>query len=365
MIRKKVLHLSSTNTFTAQVQRICNELPDCDHYVIVSRGGFRSRKSPFALNTWSSFRRIYPERKSSFTCHHVSGLQTYKRLFADADPVFDLLIVYGNAKLPRKLTEIPRVFIQDALAEPVSTDSPKRTPVTHGHLPFPHSSSSGFEDHFELYFVASEGDAQLLESAGIPANRIRVSGVPAFDHLAAFVNRKFRTTPYVLVCTSAIREKGGREDRMAFLEGCRRVACDQKLIFQLHPLEKHRRAVAEIEKVFGKNSEIYLHGSTGELVANCQELISHGAPGLYFALALGKKVHTSVSSVALQRYVPIQNGGNAALLIADILRAQFLEEELEFLPSHRYTKDSRRQSRGAIAHQNPAVKQLDAWAFHE
>ena len=92
----------------------------------------------------------------------------------------------------------------------------------------------------QMYFLASEGDAQLLESAGIPANRLRVSGVPAFDHLAAFVNRKFRTSPYVLVCTSAIREKGGREDRVAFLEGCRRVAGDRKLIFQLHPLEKHR-----------------------------------------------------------------------------------------------------------------------------
>lgn len=365
MIRKKVLHFSSLNTFTSQVQRICNDLPDCDHYVIVSRGGFRSRKSPFALNSCTLIRRIYPEQKASFISPPVSAFQTYKRLFNDADPVFDLLIVYGNAKLPRKLTEIPRVFIQDALAEPVSTDSPKRTPVTHGHLPLPSSSSSGFKDHFELYFLASEGDAQLLESAGIPANRLRVSGVPAFDHLAAFVNRKFRTSPYVLVCTSAIREKGGREDRVAFLEGCRRVAGDRKLIFQLHPLEKHRRAVAEIEKIFGKDSEIFLHSSTGELVANCQELISNGAPALYFALALGKKVHTAVSSGALRRYVPIQNGGNAALLIADILRAQFLEEELEFLPSQRYIKDSRRKNRGAFAYQNPVLKRVDAWAFHE
>ncbi|MCC6753420.1 MAG: hypothetical protein IT266_05490 [Saprospiraceae bacterium] len=365
MIRKNVLHLTGLKTVTLQVNRLCQALPECDHYSLKCRGVQGHKHRLFKPISWTSVQNLHPVEPVVYGSGNAPTETTYERLYVDVDTAFDLILVYGNVKPPRKYAGVPRVFIQEELADPHLLDSGKTKLKSFAHLPLPVGGSVGSDERFDLYFIASEGDAQCLETTGVTFDKIRVSGIPGYDHIAALVSSPVRKFPYSLVCTSPIRETGRAEERMAFLRGCQSIAGDRTLIFQLHPLENHRRAVAEIEKIFGKDTEIYLHGNTGELVANCHELISHSAPSLYFALALGKKVHTAVSPGSLRRFAPVQNGGNAASLIADTLRTRFLEEELEFLPHRRYTKDVRLQNHETFVYQNAGRKWVDAWALHE
>jgi hypothetical protein len=160
-----------------------------------------------------------------------------------------------------------------------------------------------------------------------------ITGIPNFDNIPQFIHNDFPHNDYVLVATSDIRECFRQDDRVAFLERCKLVIGDRKVIFKLHPNEIRERAMGEIKQVFGEDALIYIDGNSNHMIANCQELITQFSTLVYVGIVLGKKVHSYFDLNELYRLVPQQNEATSARRIADICQGymEFKGSGIEFL----------------------------------
>jgi hypothetical protein len=110
------------------------------------------------------------------------------------------------------------------------------------------------------------------------------------------------------------------------------IAGGRKIIFKLHPNEKFGRATREI-RTHAPGAIVYTFGDIGEMIANCDVLVTQYSSVTYIGLALGKEVHSYLDLDELHRILPIQNGGQSAANIAQVCN-ELLNVPVEALKKH-------------------------------
>jgi hypothetical protein len=143
-----------------------------------------------------------------------------------------------------------------------------------------------------------------------------------------------------MVATSDMRETCRFENRIAFIRKAVRIAAGRRLLFKLHPNENPERAYSEIMINTPLDTLNFEDGDAGEMVANCQELITQYSTLAHTGMNLGKKVYSYFDLHELRSLLPVQNGGTSAARIANICR-NHLELDLQSDQPHELLKKDR------------------------
>ncbi|MBK9107151.1 MAG: hypothetical protein IPM92_01905 [Saprospiraceae bacterium] len=216
-MKKKVLHIVGSLNQTKQLHKISLEMPEYDHYFTqyFGEGIFFKWIAESGLVDWtimgtnSAFRK---EQKSYL--QKVQAKYDYRgEQYRDE---YELVFMCSDLMVPAKFYNAKLVFVQEGMTDPVSNKSMLVRKLRLPGWMTGDTSLNGCSNQCDLYCVASEGYAKFFTEMGTDEYKIRVTGIPNFDHAASFINNDFPLRNYVLVCTSDIREVGGKEDRMEF-----------------------------------------------------------------------------------------------------------------------------------------------------
>ncbi len=227
---------------------------------------------------------------------------------------YDLVLTCSDLVVPKNIQGSRLVLVQEGMTDPENLSYHLVT-----KLRFPrwlaHTAATGLSDAYDIFCVASEGYRNLFIAKGVRPDKIRVTGIPNFDHCAAFLNNDFPHRDYVLVATSDRRETYKYEDRRAFIKRAQRIADGRQIIFKLHPNEEPVRARCEVER-YAPGALCFNEGDAAHMTANCSALITRFSSVAYVAVALGKEVHSDIPRARLEHLLPLQNGGRSAANIA-------------------------------------------------
>jgi len=179
------------------------------------------------------------------------------------------------------------------------------------------TSTTGLSDCYDKFCVASEGYKDLFIKKGVNPKKIAVTGIPNFDNCKQYLRNNFPHKNFVLVATSDMRETYKYENRKKFIKKAVKIANGRQLIFKLHPNEFIERAIEEINR-FAPGSIIYSKGTTEEMIANCDVLITRYSSVVYVGLALGKEVYSDFNIDELKELLPLQNEGSSSGNIAQV-----------------------------------------------
>jgi hypothetical protein len=240
---------------------------------------------------------------------------------------YDLVITTTDLIVQRNIRRKPLVLIQEGMTDP---ENLMFHLVKHVGLPryLASTATTGLSDAYQVFCVASEGYRDFFVRKGVRPEKIVVTGIPNFDNSARFCHNRFPHQRYVLAATSDTRETFKRDDRGRFIAHCLEIAAGRPLIFKLHPNENVARSTREIHDL-APHALVLAGGNTGEMVANCDVLITQYSSVAFIGLALGKEVHSYFDVAELRRLLPIQNGGTSHRQIATVCRRL-----LEAAPSH-------------------------------
>jgi hypothetical protein len=256
------------------------------------------------------------------------------------DIEYDLAIMSTDMVVPSSFLSKKMVWVQEGMIDPLT---PIAKLVKKFNLPtfLPGNTSlNGTTNIADIYFAASKGYKKYFNALGTQSEKILTTGVPNFDNIIEMQNLQFEYKDYVLVATSDIRELGGNEDRVDFIKECVKIADGRQLIFKLHPNENYEKAIREIKNNSPEKTLIYNSGSIDPMIAHCHTLITQYSSTVYLGMILGKKIYSYFPIEELEANVPIQNGGNSAEIISEIIR-DFMEYEgnkNEFLAQYQPAK---------------------------
>jgi hypothetical protein len=231
---------------------------------------------------------------------------------------YDLVVTSSDLVMPENIRGAPVVLVQEGMMDPERW-------IYHLVRAFglprwlANTSMTGLSHAYRAFCVASEGYRDDFARKGVDPARMAVTGIPNFDHAAAYLDNPFPMRGYVLAATSCLRETLKYEDRRAFIRRAREVAAGRPLVFKLHPNERAARARREVERD-APEAVVLAEGDTNHMIANCDALVTRYSSVVYVALALGKEVHADVPLDRLRRLLPWQNGGTAAARIAAVCR---------------------------------------------
>ena len=234
---------------------------------------------------------------------------------------YDLVATCSDLVVQKNIRHKKIVLIQEGMTDPenLAFHLVKKIPVLPRWLAG--TSTNGLSHAYQKFCVASEGYRDLFIGKGVDPARIRVTGIPNFDHCERYHDNDFPHKNFVLVCTSDTRETLRYENRKKFIANALRVADGRQLIFKLHPNENHAKASKEISR-WAKEALVYDSGSAEHMIAKCDVLITRFSSTVYVGLALGKEVYSDFPTEQLRRLMPIQNQGTSALNIANIIREE-------------------------------------------
>ncbi|MFM8330838.1 MAG: hypothetical protein ACKN9T_04045 [Candidatus Methylumidiphilus sp.] len=234
--------------------------------------------------------------------------------YGGQDGPYDLVVTCSDLIVPRRIRGSKLVLVQEGMTDP---ENLAYHLVKTLRMPrwIAHTASTGLSDAYDIFCVASEGYKDLFIKKGVRRDKIRVTGIPNFDHCAANLENDFPHKDYVLVATSDHRETYKYENRRKFIHKARRIADGRPLIFKFHPNEDPQRAAREVER-HAPEALHYADANTDHMIANCETLVTRYSSVVYVALALGKEVHSDLPHEELRRLLPIQNGGRSAANIA-------------------------------------------------
>lgn len=339
--RKKILFIVGSPNQTSQMHQVATQLPEYDCYFsqlysknlliryVVRRG---------MLDTTifgGEFRRksdVYLERHG---LHNDYARTVY-------DNQYDMAVLCMDLYVPGDLRPLKTVFVQEGMTDPITTWGKWTRRL--GLPPYwaANTAYNGSNNICDIYCAASEGYRQQFSRLGTDADRIFVTGIPNYDHAAVHLNNAFPHRGYVLAATSDIRETFRKEDRPAFIRKCVGIAAGRQLIFKLHPNEERERAIREIREIAPPETLIFTEGNTEQMIANCDELITQYSTVVYIGIALGKKVHSYFDVEKLKQLAPVQNGGQSAMVIADLCRryVEFKGRKEDFLQTARIMTNS-------------------------
>jgi hypothetical protein len=243
---------------------------------------------------------------------------------------YDLVVTCSDLIVPRRIRGAKLVLVQEGMTDPENLAFHL---VKALRLPrwLAQTSTTGLSDLYDIFCVASEGYRELFIRKGACPEKIRVTGIPNFDHCHSYLTNDFPYRDYVLVATSDMRETFKRENRRAFIAKAQRIADGRALIFKFHPNENPDRAAAEVER-HAPEALYFSEGNTEHMVANCAALVTRYSSVVYVAFALGKEVHSDLPREELERLLPIQNGGASARNIARECLKLFGEKAAADLP---------------------------------
>lgn len=333
---KKVLHIVGSLNQTKQLFKISQFLPEFDHYYTQYFGSGKVFKwiaesgmvDFTVLGTNSTFRMNQKEFLES-----IGAKYDYRG--TTLGNTYDLVFICSDLMVPKEIRYSKIIFIQEGMTDPISWRSRFFRKIGLPAWMVGDTSLNGCSNTCDIYCVASAGYAGFFSSMGTDSRKIVVTGIPNFDDAISLLKNDLEIRDYVLVCTSDLRETGRKDNRIAFLHGCKKIAKGRDIVFKLHPNEKKDRAESEIKTVFGESARIFAKANTDHLIANCDELITQYSSVVYIGMALGKKVHSYFSMKELQERMPLQNGGTSAQKIASIGKSfvYFSGSEIEFLQS--------------------------------
>lgn len=229
---------------------------------------------------------------------------------------YDLVVTCSDLVIQSNIRRRPIVLIQEGMTDPANFAFHL---VRRLGLPrwLASTSTTGLSLAYRRFCVASEGYRDFFIQNGVPADRIVVTGIPNFDNCQAYLANDLPLRDYVLVATSDTRETFKRDDRQQFFDWVQAIARGRPLVFKLHPNENVFRSSAEIRERFPA-AKIIANGPTGQLIANCQALVTQYSSVVYIGLALGKECHSYFDPEQLRRLLPLQNGGASAANIAQV-----------------------------------------------
>ncbi|MEI6884107.1 MAG: hypothetical protein WCO02_06445 [Bacteroidota bacterium] len=242
--------------------------------------------------------------------------------FKGMNNFYDLVFTCQDILVPDTVKGRKLVLIQEGMTEPENF-------VYHlvRTLSLPRwlagTSTTGLSHAYNLFFVASEGYRELFIRKGVDPEKIRVTGIPNFDHASQHLKNDFPLRNYVLAATSDRRETLNYENRKKFIKKVLKIANGRQVIFKLHPNENWDRAKHEIYRQ-APDSLVFTDADINPLIANCDVLITVYSSVVYIGMALGKEVHSDFCMEMLKKLTPIQNGGTSAKEIARITRHTLL-----------------------------------------
>jgi hypothetical protein len=230
------------------------------------------------------------------------------------DRRYDLVVTCSDLIVPRRIRDTKLVLVQEGMTDPENFAFHL---VRALRLPrwMAQTSTTGLSDLYDRFCVASEGYRDLFIGKGVRPEKLRVTGIPNFDHCESYLDNDFPHRDYVLVATSDMRETFKYENRRKFIDKARRIADGRPLIFKFHPNEDPRRAGAEVER-YAPEALHFSEANTDHMIANCQALVTRYSSVVYVAAALGKEIHSDLPLEVLQRLLPLQNGGASGRNIA-------------------------------------------------
>lgn len=185
------------------------------------------------------------------------------------------------------------------------------------------TSATGISNLYDLFFVASEGYRELFIKKGADPDKIKVTGIPNFDHVNKYKVNNFPHFHFVLAATSDRRETLNYENRKKFIRKVVSIANGRQIIFKLHPNENWKRAKREIKQI-APHALVFTDIDINHLIANCDVLITRYSSVVYIGMALGKEVYTDFNISDLRKLTPIQNNGQSACKIARIVQNELL-----------------------------------------
>lgn len=317
--RKKILFLIGSPNQTSQMHQIASRLPEYDCYFsqlyskhpviqLVVRSGLLD-----ATILSGEFKRKGDDYLQKY---HLRN--DYRQSIFHND--YDLAVLCTDLLVTRELRQIKTIWVQEGMTDPLTSWGRFIRRLRLPPYLAMNTAFNGSNNFCDIYCVASEGYKEQFSRLGTLASRIFVTGIPNYDHAAAFLKNDFPYHGYVLVATSDARETWKKDDRPAFIRNCVKIADGRPLIFKLHPNEKRERAIREIRQFAPADALIYTDGNTEHMIANCDELITQYSTVVYTGIALGKKVHSIFDVEKLKKMAPVQNRGNSAGNIADMCR---------------------------------------------
>ncbi len=251
---------------------------------------------------------------------------------------YDLVVLCSDMLLPANIRATKTVWVQEGMVDEVTLLTRIVKALKLPRYLSVGTSLNGSSNLCDVYCTASEGYKSFFTQMGTDAGKLFVTGIPNFDNVAQFQNNNFPHHGYVMVATSDIRETFRMENRVGFIKKCVDIAAGRPLLFKFHPNENWERSEAEVRENTPKGTLIYQAGSTNDMIANCEELITQYSTVVYVGIALGKKVHSYFDLDTLYQQAPIQNGGTSARNIANICRAfiNFTGKKEQFVKSYQY-----------------------------
>ena len=308
--KKKILLVGGSLNQTQMMHKISWQFPDCDVFF-----------TPFYTDGIMDF--LVKQGALDFTIlggqFRQSTLEYLKSHQLEIDHKglnnsYDLVFTCQDLIVPSNLKNKKVVLVQEGMTDP---ETLAYHLVKSLKLPrwIASTAATGLSGSYDLFCVASEGYRELFIRKGVNPRKIRVTGIPNFDHASELVKNDFPYRNYVLVATSDRRETFNYENRRKFIHKCLSIAQGRQLIFKLHPNENHERAKREIE-LYAPGAIVYTSGNIGHMIANCDVLVTRYSSVVYLGIALGKEVHSDFDLKFLERLCPIQNGGTSAENIA-------------------------------------------------
>lgn len=254
-------------------------------------------------------------RRRSLEFLHARGARVVERA---AGGPWDLVVMGTDLLVPRALRGLPMVLVQEGMTDP---EDWRYRLVRALRLPrfVANTSMTGLSFAYRRFCVASQGFFDLFARKGVPAERMRITGLPNFDHVDALRENDFPHRGYVLAATSCLRETLKPEDRRGFIRRALRLADGRELIFKLHPNEDHDRARREVLRE-APRAIVFADGNTDHMVANCDVLVTRYSTVVLVAAALGKEIHCDLAPEVLRALAPLQTGGDSARRIAEQCR---------------------------------------------
>lgn len=323
-MKKKILFITGSMNQTTQMQQIADELSgyDCWFSQIFTDSPAHNVLLKYTkIGEPTIFGSSFKENAEKYLTQ-----QGYKIDFKAELNAYDLVVYCSDMVIPMRMQHKKLVWVQEGMVDPYT---PWSNVVKKLHLPpywSGNTSLNGSSNVCDIYCAASEGYKNYFSMRGTEGGKIFVTGMVNYDNLRQYSANNFPHHGYVMVATSDMRETYRRDDRLDFIKHCVKIAKGRPLLFKLHPNEEIDRAVPEIKNNTPKGTLIYWNGSTNDMIANCDELITQYSTVVYTGIALGKNVHSYFEVEELKRLLPIQNNGTSAKNIAHIVR-NFVEFE--------------------------------------
>lgn len=310
----RILFICGSINQTSQLHAVATRLPECAAYFSPFYAeGLRGWLGLSGLLEWTILGKRMRERCRAYLRAHGLALDESGR-----NGPYDLIVTCTDLLIPRDLPEDRVLVVQEGMLDTETlwswcVDRLRLPPYLCG------TTLTGTRGHYARLCVASEGFRDLLIARGAPRDKLRVTGIPNFDHCAAFHDNALPERDYVLVCTSDLRETFRWDRRERFLRRALKIAAGRPLHVKFHPNENQTRARRELLALC-PTARIHTSASTEQLIANCAVLITQVSSVTFVGLVLGKEVHSDLDLAELRRLLPLQNGATSAERIAQVCR---------------------------------------------